>query len=107
MLTFFKLIKIMIPEQDDCVIGIVGGVGPEAGGILYQYITMYTSASCDQEHLSVILMSFPKYIADRTDFIKGKTAANPACEIAAVIRKLYMAGARIMGIACNTSHVPA
>jgi aspartate racemase len=90
----------------DRVIGIVGGMGPEAGISLYNKILSYTKATTDQQHLSVILMSFPKYIVDRTLFLEGKTGINPGVTIAKIIRKLEKSGAKVIGIACNTSHAP-
>lgn len=87
------------------VIGIVGGMGSEAGIALYQRILANTHARTDQEHLSTILMSFPELIADRTAFLMGDTSINPAYEVVNVIDRLARAGAEVVGIACNTSHV--
>jgi len=91
----------MIEEQ---VIGIVGGMGPESGIMLCNYINSLTPVTKDQEHLSMVLMSFPKHIVDRTAFLDGKTRINPAFQISKVIKKLESAGATIIGIACNTAH---
>ncbi len=85
-------------------IGIVGGMGPKAGSLLFDYIMKHTVASCDQEHLSVILMSFPKQIEDRTAFLEGEIQQNPAYEIGRLINKLASAGAEVIGIPCNTTH---
>lgn len=92
--------------QNDTIIGIVGGMGPQAGHALFENITRYTQASADQHHLSVVLMSLPKYIGDRTAFINQMSGINPAYAIAEVIQKLEHAGASVVGIACNTSHAP-
>jgi aspartate racemase len=89
------------------VIGIVGGMGPQAGLALYENIINNTPATTDQEHLSVILMAFPGRVDDRTLFLEGKVPTNPAYEIVRIIEKLTLAGAKIIGIACNTSHSPA
>ena len=88
------------------VIGIVGGMGPEAGVALYKRILSNTPAGSDQEHLSVMLMSFPGHIVDRTAFLEGVTHINPAYNVVKIIEKLETAGAGIIGIACNTSHAP-
>src|SRR5687767_3302365 len=88
------------------VIGIVGGMGPEAGLNLCRTILTHTPADTDQDHLSVIHISYSKYIADRTAFIQGRTFVNPAYSIVEVIRKLEMAGATIVCLACNTAHAP-
>ncbi|TCI85716.1 aspartate/glutamate racemase family protein [Tenacibaculum sp. M341] len=90
--------------NEEKVIGIVGGMGPESGIMLCNYINCLTPVTKDQEHFSVILMSFPKLIVDRTAFLDGETAINPAFQIAKIIAKLETAGASIIGIACNTAH---
>lgn len=91
----------------DQVIGIVGGMGPHAGAALFNKILAHTDAKEDQQHLSAILMSFPRDIVDRTAFLEGRELVNPANSIVSVISKLEYAGAGIIGIACNTSHSPA
>lgn len=88
------------------IIGIVGGMGPQAGTALLDSITVQTNAQKDQQHLSTILMSFPQCIVDRTAFLEQEEKVNPAYNIASIITKLEQAGATIVGIACNTSHVP-
>lgn len=87
-------------------IGIVGGMGPQAGVALLNSITCMTGAAKDQEHLPAILMSFPGDIEDRTSFLEGNVGINPAYSIANIISRLEIAGAKIIGIACNTSHAP-
>ncbi|HEV9036194.1 MAG TPA: amino acid racemase [Puia sp.] len=91
----------------DNVIGIVGGMGPVAGLTLFHRITELTAAAADQEHLSVVMMSFPRHFADRTAFLDGETLVNPAYNVAETIGKLEQAGAKVVGIACNTCHTPA
>jgi len=93
-------------DRKDPIIGIVGGMGPQAGVALFNSIMHHTVATIDQEHLSVILMSFPAQIPDRTAFLQGAAGRNPAYPIAGTIRKLEKAGATVAGIACNTSHCP-
>jgi aspartate racemase len=88
------------------IIGIAGGMGPQAGLALFNRILRHTDASSDQEHLPIVLMSFPKDIPDRTAFLQGKVQENPAMAIATVVEKLVAAGANIGAIACNTSYVP-
>jgi len=90
----------------DNVIGIVGGMGPQAGVALFNSILHHTRATTDQQHLSVMLMSLPKYITDRTAFLEGRSKVNPAFSIAEIIKKLEIAGAGVVGIACNTSYCP-
>lgn len=92
---------------NDKIIGIVGGMGPQAGCSLFDTIIRHTKAVNDQQHLSVILMSFPQHLTDRTAFLNGDSNINPAINIVSIIKRLELAGAKIIGIACNTSHSPA
>lgn len=92
--------------NEDCVIGIVGGMGPQSGLALFNSIICNTRCDSDQQHLSVMLMSFPKHIVDRTLFIEGTADMNPAYNIVSIIRKLERSGAKIVGMACNTSYSP-
>ena len=86
------------------IIGVVGGVGPAAGTDLVNKIFSQTRASSDQEHLPTILISLPHTIADRTEYVLGRSRANPAGAIFRVVRLLEEAGASVIGIPCNTAH---
>lgn len=88
------------------MIGIVGGLGPLAGADLYRKLFDNTLASSDQEHLPVLMASMPGEVPDRTAFLTGKSNVNPAYGLVKVIRTLEKAGADLIGIACNTVHVP-
>lgn len=90
--------------KEDMVIGIVGGMGPHSGLTLFNHILSNTKAKTDQEHPSVIMMSFPKHIVDRTLFLEGETEINPAYSIAEIILTLGRSGAKVVGMACNTAH---
>ncbi|MFO8235877.1 MAG: amino acid racemase [Bacteroidales bacterium] len=92
--------------KNEHIIGIVGGVGPYAGLDLTQKIFNETIAGSDQEHLPVALFSIPHKIADRSEFLMGKTNINPAYAVHEIILKLEQAGANVIGIPCNTMHAP-
>jgi aspartate racemase len=92
--------------EKDQVIGIVGGMGPEAGIALCNYLLQAPLAVEDQRHLSFMLMSFPAHITDRTAFLEGSSITNPAYAVAGIITRLEKAGAGIIAIACNTCHAP-
>jgi len=88
------------------IIGIVGGVGPYTGTDLAEKIFNETIAGHDQEHLPVALLSIPQNITDRTEYLLGKTEENPAYAVSQIILQLEKLGAEIIGIPCNTMHVP-
>ncbi|MEZ4519791.1 MAG: amino acid racemase [Chloroflexota bacterium] len=86
------------------IIGIVGGVGPYAGLDLQQKILEQTIAVRDQDHLPVIAVSWPDAIPDRTAYLLGETADNPAGPLLAQLALLSRMGATVAGIPCNTAH---
>jgi len=86
------------------MLGIVGGMGPQAGVQLNQYIIDNTPASRDQEHLPTVLWSTPHIIPDRTEFLLGREEVNPALLITHIISNLVRLGVSIIGIPCNTFH---
>lgn len=88
------------------IIGIVGGIGPYAGLELAKKIFDQTKAQSDQEHLTIILISMPAQIGDRTSFLLNQGEINPAFALFHIIRKLEDAGATVVGIPCNTAHAP-
>lgn len=88
------------------VIGVVAGVGPLAGLDLQQKIVSQTIAGRDQDHLTVLSVSRPSTIPDRTEYLLGQVAKNPAYALAAQVRLLAQMGAQVIGIPCNTAHAP-
>lgn len=84
-------------------LGILGGLGPMSSVYFYRLITEHTKASCDQEHIDVVLLSGAS-IPDRTEFITGKSKVSPMPAMKAGIHKLCTAGAEIIAIPCNTAH---
>ena len=86
------------------IIGIVGGVGPYAGIDLNRKIFDHTLAGTDQEHLPVILASFPPIISDRTRYLLQGDVENPSRGLFEVIKALDALGVAVAGIPCNTAH---
>jgi aspartate racemase len=93
--------------SDNHIIGLVSGVGPYAGLDLLGKIVMQTAATSDQEHLPVFSISWPSRIPDRTRFLLGRTAKNPAYPILEQLELLARMGATVAGIPCHTAHAPA
>ncbi len=87
-------------------IGVVGGVGPFAGIDLLGKIAAQTVADKDQDHFTVLNWSQPGQIVDRTEFLLGKVAQNPAFALAQQVQQLAKMGAGVVGIPCNTAHAP-
>lgn len=87
-------------------IGIVGGLGPYAGYDLVRKIFRWTKAGTDQEHLPIMLHSFPGWIPERPAFLLGETRENPGEDIGGIMAQLAENGARVIGMPCNTAHSP-
>lgn len=86
------------------LLGVIGGMGPLATHKFYQMMIEKTDASCDQEHVDMIILSHAT-MPDRTKLIlEGKTH-----ELLDLLRKdakmLEANGAAAIAIPCNTSHV--
>lgn len=88
--------------MNDKIIGIIGGMGPEATADLYMKIIKATKVKEEQEHFRVIIDSNPK-IPDRTKAIleKGESPVNAIVETA---NNLGKAGVDIGCIPCITAH---
>ena len=84
------------------VLGIIGGMGPQATADLYQKIIDLTPASKDQEHIHVIIDSYAQ-IPDRTaNILHG--GEDPAPYLARSAKLLENAGAEALLMPCNTAH---
>jgi len=86
----------------DRVIGILGGMGPEATLDFYRHIINLTPAVKDQDHIRILIYSNPK-IPDRTKAIAGdgKSPLPHLIESAIILEK---GGAGIIAMPCNTAH---
>ena len=94
-------------KEMSAIIGVIGGVGPQAGLDFVQKIFSNTTALRDQDHLNCMLISCPSIIPDRTAFLlqgKPEKIENPALGMFESARRLYMAGVRTAAVACNTAH---
>lgn len=86
------------------LIGILGGMGPQAGLDLAEKLTSLTRTEGDRDHLPFILFSLPQMVSDRTAFLLGQQATNPAYAIADQFEKMASIGCTIAVMACNTAH---
>lgn len=83
-------------------IGIIGGMGPLATADLFRKIVTHTQATCDQDHLHVII--------DNNTAIPDRTAAllrggeDPLPQMKKSARMLESDGADCLIMPCNTVH---
>lgn len=85
------------------ILGVLGGMGPQATNTFYQRIIDRTQAETDQEHLRVLIWSDAK-IPDRTAGILGGRQEEVFQHLLADAKLLENAGCTHLAIPCNTSH---
>jgi aspartate racemase len=84
------------------IIGILGGLGPEATVFLFQKILEHTPASKDQDHFRILIDNNPK-IPERLPAILG-TGPDPVPMMVASGQALERAGADFIIIPCVSAH---
>lgn len=89
-----------MPES---LIGILGGVGPEATAYLSMLIIQRTDASCDQEHVRTLVFN-DSQLPDRSAFITGKSTQSPLPQLIADAQLLERCGCSALAMPCNTAH---
>jgi aspartate racemase len=83
-------------------IGVLGGMGPEAGACFFEKIICETAAKRDQEHPPVIVYSLPQ-VPDRTEAIlHGGSSPVPALRRG--LDALHRAGADFAVMSCISAH---
>ena len=84
------------------VIGILGGLGPEATVFIFEKILEHTPASKDQEHLRILIDNNPK-IPERLPAILG-SGPDPVPMMVSSGKALEKAGAEFIIIPCVSAH---
>ncbi len=93
----------MQTKKDRPLLGILGGLGPLSSAYFYEMITRHTKASCDQEHIDIILSSRAG-TPDRTAYILGSSTESPVPFMVEDAERLESYGADAIVIPCNTAH---
>jgi aspartate racemase len=86
----------------DRMIGILGGMGPEATADFFREILRLTPAQKDQDHIPVLIHSDPRVPERTSAILYGGEDPVPFLIRAAVT--LEKAGAGILAMPCNTAH---
>lgn len=84
-------------------LGVLGGMGPQATQVFYQYVLDRTSAACDQEHLPALILS-DTLIPDRTQAILSGNTEPTYRRLLSDAKMLEDCGCTVIAIPCNTSH---
>jgi len=84
------------------LIGILGGMGPEATAFFLTEFVKCRHATCDQEHVPIIALSCPD-IPDRSSYLLSG-GISPLPKLQEYVSLLESSGAKCIVIACNTAH---
>ena len=89
-------------DKEKIMLGIFGGMGPEATANLYKQIIRLTPAEKDQDHIPTLIYSLPQ-VPERTTSIRNQDTSIISFIVDGVTR-LERAGASFIAIPCNTVH---
>ncbi len=84
------------------ILGILGGMGPEATNFLFSKIIEQTNARTDQDHIEIFVHNNTK-IPDRTEAIL-RDGEDPMREMLRSAKLLESMGADFIAIPCMTAH---
>lgn len=88
------------------IVGVLGGMGPEATVDLMRRIIAATPARDDCDHVHLLVDSNPDVPSRIAALIEGR-GESPAAELVRMARRLETGGAEVLAIACNTAHAYA
>ena len=84
-------------------LGILGGMGPQATQVFYQFVLDRTDAARDQDHLPTLILSDTK-MPDRTAAILAGDTEGLYRRLLGDAKLLEQCGCTVLAIPCNTSH---
>ncbi len=90
-------------KDPNTVIGIMGGMGPEATVEMMRQIIRRTPARDDADHVRMLVDNNPK-VPSRIAFLLEGGKVDPTETLVDMARGLERAGATVVVIACNTAH---
>ncbi|TYC21852.1 amino acid racemase [Micromonospora sp. MP36] len=83
------------------MVGVLGGMGPAATVDFYGKLVEETAATCDQEHVPVVIWGNPR-VPDRSLSLLG--GEDPTPYLRRGIEALKQAGCDLLAVPCNTAH---
>lgn len=88
--------------QFDRVLGVLGGMGPEATVDFMDKLVTATPAEVDQDHIETVVHNDPK-IPDRNQAIL-EGAESPLPRLKRNVNRLEELGVDVLALPCNTAH---
>lgn len=93
----------MMQSEQTPLLGVLGGMGPEATQIFYRHLIRRTKAAKDQDHIRVLIFG-DATVPDRTAAILSGDEEPVRARLAADARLLEEAGCTCLAMTCNTAH---
>lgn len=90
-------------REKEPLLGVLGGMGPEATQIFYRHLVRRTEAARDQDHVRALIFG-DSTVPDRTAAILSGDEGPVAARLAADARILEAAGCTLLAMTCNTAH---
>ncbi|MCG8338621.1 MAG: amino acid racemase [Proteobacteria bacterium] len=90
-------------SEPEKIVGIIGGLGPDATVDIMQRIIRLTPANDDIDHIRCIVDNNPK-VPSRIKALIDETGECPGPHMAEMGKKLEQWGANFLIIPCNTAH---
>ena len=94
--------KMFAMAVTDKLVGIIGGMGPDATVDFMSQILQVTPASTDQDHIRMLVENNPR-IPSRQAAMRGE-GESPGPAIAAIATRLEAMGAEFLVMPCNLAH---
>lgn len=85
------------------IVGVIGGMGPEATVDLMRRVILATPAKDDVDHIHMIVDNNSK-VPSRMKALIDKTGEDPTPVLVGMAKGLVTAGADFLVIPCNTAH---
>ena len=89
--------------KQEAKLGVLGGMGPQATQVFYQFVLDRTDAARDQDHLPALILS-DTGIPDRTAAILSGDTEGLYQRLLEDGKTLEQCGCTALAIPCNTSH---
>ena len=90
-------------SQVSRIVGVLGGMGPDATVDFMSKVIALTDADCDQDHVRMLVDHNPQIPNRQAAILHG--GADPGPVLAAMAAGLEAAGAEFLVIPCNTAYV--
>lgn len=90
-------------REKEPLLGVLGGMGPEATQIFYRHLIRRTKAAGDQDHIRTLIFG-DATVPDRTAAILGGDTAPVEARLVDDAKTLETAGCTLLAMTCNTAH---